>query len=160
MAVHLVSVDLPWGHIKEVLVPLSEHEQKLLEQMERALYAEDPRFASHMKGSATSAARKRIVLGIAVALVGLGLVVAGVSTELIVLGVLGFAAMVGGVAWVATPKRPSTTTLNAVGGKGASRATSARPPRGRARGPKRAKSGTLMQRMEQRWEKRRRDQQG
>jgi len=29
-------------------VPLSEHEQHLLEQMEQALYAEDPKFASQM----------------------------------------------------------------------------------------------------------------
>src|SRR5665647_2386418 len=33
-------------------VPLSEHEQHLLEQMEQALYAEDPKFASQMQGSA------------------------------------------------------------------------------------------------------------
>jgi hypothetical protein len=26
-------------------VPLSDHEQRLLEQIERALYAEDPKFA-------------------------------------------------------------------------------------------------------------------
>ena len=32
-------------------MPLSEHEQQLLEQMEQALYAEDPKFASQMQGS-------------------------------------------------------------------------------------------------------------
>ena len=31
-------------------MPLSEHEQRLLEQMERALYAEDPKFASALRG--------------------------------------------------------------------------------------------------------------
>ena len=32
-------------------MPLSEHEQRLLEQMERALYAEDPKFASSLRSS-------------------------------------------------------------------------------------------------------------
>ena len=34
---------------EEAPVPLSEHEQRMLEQMERALYAEDPKFASTMR---------------------------------------------------------------------------------------------------------------
>ena len=32
-------------------MPLSDHEQRLLEQMERALYAEDPKFATTMRGA-------------------------------------------------------------------------------------------------------------
>ena len=36
---------------EEVSVPLSEHEQRLLEQMERALYAEDPKFVSSLRGT-------------------------------------------------------------------------------------------------------------
>ena len=32
-------------------MPLSEHEQRMLEQMERALYAEDPKFATALEGS-------------------------------------------------------------------------------------------------------------
>src|SRR3712207_5805224 len=38
-------------HDEEDSVPLSEHEQRMLEQMERALYAEDPKFASALEGS-------------------------------------------------------------------------------------------------------------
>ena len=40
-----------WCDRQEVEVPLSENEQRLLEQMERALYAEDPKFASAMRGA-------------------------------------------------------------------------------------------------------------
>src|SRR6266496_322696 len=43
----------PTGHpsrggrtVRRGAVPLSDHEQRLLEQIERALYAEDPKFAS------------------------------------------------------------------------------------------------------------------
>jgi len=32
-------------------MPLSEHEQRLLEQMEKALYAEDPKFATSLRGA-------------------------------------------------------------------------------------------------------------
>ena len=44
-------------------MPLSEHEQRLLEQMERALYAEDPKFASSLRGKdPRSNFRRRVLL--------------------------------------------------------------------------------------------------
>ena len=44
-------------------MPLSEHEQHLLEQMERALYAEDPKFASSLRGrDPRSNFRRRVLL--------------------------------------------------------------------------------------------------
>ena len=150
---------------EEVAVPLSEHEQKMLEQMERALYAEDPRFATHMKGARSrSSSRRRTILGVCAALAGLGLVIAGVTTGLIILGALGFALMVGGVAWAVTPSRPTKTALHPVGGAGrpdASAASKTSPSR--SRGASRAKptkpsGGSLVKRMEERWEKRRRQQ--
>ncbi len=58
-------------------MPLSEHEQRLLEQMERALYAEDPKFATSMRSARSGAGdRKRIVVGVIAVLVGLGLLIA------------------------------------------------------------------------------------
>ena len=45
-------------------MPLSEHEQRLLEQMERALYAEDPKLASTLRGADLRAHhRRRVALG-------------------------------------------------------------------------------------------------
>ena len=71
-------------------MPLSEHEQKLLEQMERALYAEDPSFATQMKGHGRpSAPKTRLVGGIIVAVLGLAVVVLGVNAASIPLGVVG-----------------------------------------------------------------------
>jgi len=43
---------------QEDTVPLSEHEQQLLEQMEQALYAEDPKFASQMQGAGARVAAR------------------------------------------------------------------------------------------------------
>lgn len=147
-------------------MPLSEHEQKMLEQMERALYAEDPRFASQMKGSANSPNRRRIVIGVCGAAVGLGLVIAGVATEVIALGVVGFVLMVAGVAYAATPARKRSALKVVKEGGGAT--TAARPGRSGRRGgrsgPKstgpKSSGGSFTQRMEDRWDKRRQDGHG
>ena len=61
-------------------MPLSKHEQQLLDQMEQALYAEDPRFATQMKGVARRGAHKRHLIGGLGVLVGLALVLVGVNT--------------------------------------------------------------------------------
>jgi hypothetical protein len=54
-------------------MPLSEQEQKLLEQMEQALYADDPKFASNLRSPGTGATRKRAALGVLAVLAGMGL---------------------------------------------------------------------------------------
>lgn len=86
-------------------MPLSEHEQRLLDQIERALYAEDPKFASSYRS--TDLRRhysRRIVRCGFLFLAGVLMLLAGVITRLTVVGVLGFvvmlAALVLGVtAW-------------------------------------------------------------
>jgi hypothetical protein len=92
-------------------VPLSEHEQRLLEQIEQALYAEDPKFAQTWRvRDLRSLQRARAVRAGALILLGLGLLVAGVviqgSTIVVgvILGVVGFLAMLGG-AWLAMASR-------------------------------------------------------
>lgn len=133
-------------------MPLSENEQKLLEQMERALSAEDPRFASQMKGGTRPAAsRRRIAIGVGGVVVGLALVVLGVATSTVLYGGIGFAVMVAGVAWAMTPTRGS---LSAVDGEASRRTRS--PRRGRTPGGNRQSS--FGERMEERWDKRRREQ--
>ncbi|MCE0768700.1 DUF3040 domain-containing protein [Pseudonocardia kujensis] len=86
-------------------MPLSEHEQRLLEQIERALYAEDPKFASTVRGSKLrKPSRRRRLQGIALFAVGLVLLVVGVAVaplrDLVgavpVVSVVGFLAMLGG----------------------------------------------------------------
>jgi hypothetical protein len=82
-------------------VPLSEHEQRLLEQMERALHAEDPKFASALQGADLRALfRRRAALAVVGFVVGLGMLVAGAVLPLIALGIAGFVVMLG-CAWLA-----------------------------------------------------------
>ena len=69
-------------------MPLSEHEQRLLEQMERALHAEDPKFASALQGADLRALfRRRALLAVVGFAVGLGMLVAGVVVSQIPLSV-------------------------------------------------------------------------
>lgn len=125
-----------------MLMPLSEHEQRLLEQMERALYAEDPKFATSLRSASTRAARGKAVFGLLAVLVGLGVVLVGVALPLAVIGVVGFAIMLVGaiVAYAAftTPGVPASE--EAAGATEAPRA-----PKG---------SSGFMDKMEERWRKR------
>lgn len=82
-------------------MPLSEHEQRLLEQMERALYAEDPKFASSLRSSgAKPGARRSAVTGVLAALAGVAALVAGAATSIVLIGVLGFVLMLVGTVLV------------------------------------------------------------
>jgi protein-S-isoprenylcysteine O-methyltransferase Ste14 len=90
-------------------VPLSEHEQRLLEQIERALYAEDPKFASTVRGGRLrKPTRRRRLQGVALFVVGLVLLVVGVAVPQLwlgsfpVLSVVGFLMMLGGAVLAVT----------------------------------------------------------
>ncbi|MFW0107958.1 DUF3040 domain-containing protein [Rothia sp. P7181] len=95
-------------------MPLSEREQQLLAQLEQQLNAEDPKFASSMSSSETSSvvtySARHLVLGVLIALVGLGVVLAGVSTKLILLGVFG-CVITGVGVYVATLKDSSKAAV-------------------------------------------------
>jgi hypothetical protein len=87
-------------------VPLSEHEQRLLEQMERALYAEDPKFASSLRSAGPRpGSRRKAAVGVLTALVGFGLLITGAATSIVVVGVVGFLAMLVGTFLVVTTMR-------------------------------------------------------
>jgi len=129
-------------------VALSEREQKLLEQMEQALYAEDPRFATRIRSHGDARSKRRALIGVLGVLAGLGLVFLGVLQQQIWLGAVGFAVMVASGVWAFAPTRKS-------GPEGVVRSdgtTAARPATSRPAGP------GFMQRLEQRWERRERDQ--
>jgi hypothetical protein len=83
--------------VKEGIVPLSEHEQRLLDEIEQALYAEDPKFASSVRSArGHRRLRSSLLLGVLGVLAGLGLVLVGLLANLIVLSVVGFVLLVAG----------------------------------------------------------------
>jgi|SRR3954453_17541177 hypothetical protein len=133
----------------EEAVPLSEHEQRLLEQIERALVAEDPKFASTVRATdPRSRVRRRIILSGILLVAGAGLMIAGVLgvTRLNVfgvpvLGVIGFLVMFAAVLRGVTIYRRGTAPepLRVVGGR------SSRTPAGRQ---------GFVDRLENRWRRR------
>lgn len=153
-------------------MPLSEHEQRLLDQMERALSAEDPKLANALRGRVVSRHRRRAVaLAVAGFVVGAAMLLVGVVwPRLVAVSVAGFVLMlvsvVGGVnGWrtrapalrVVDPYQPGRRV--SVGGREQSiRPQPGRYPAGRPERPRRpAVRGSFMQRVEQRWQRRRSD---
>lgn len=118
-------------------MPLSDHEQQLLEQMERALATEDPKFASALRGSmAGRATPKAVGIAILAVVVGVGLMIAAVSMAIPLLGVAGFIAIVTGLSFAFSNS-----------GKNSSEAPQANN--------KKAKSApNFMQGLEDRWDRR------
>lgn len=125
-------------------MPLSEHEQRLLEQMERALYAEDPKFASSLRdGSGRRGNRRQVALGVLGVLVGLAVLVAGVAVSQELLGVLGFVIMLAGGFLAIRAMRVVETEA----------ADAAAPADGKAK-----RQPGFMNRVEDRWNRRRDEQ--
>ena len=145
-------------------MPLSEHEQRLLDQIERALYAEDPKFASTVRSTdLRTHMRRRLRRAAYVLVIGFVLLLTGVVTNIVV-GVAGFVVMLAALllalsAW----KRlggSSGTTLRAVGnGPGRTDRTAQRSCKPAKPAKPAAAGGSLRERLEERW-KRRWDERG
>lgn len=129
-------------------MPLSEYEQRVLEQMERQLSADDPKLATTLTTPRRSTGRKIVVAAVSV-LVGLLLLVLGVVKGVMIVGILGFLVMFGGVTYAVLG--PSAKEHS--GPRGVVTDSGHVAPRARARS--RARGDSFMQRMEQRWDKRR-----
>ncbi|GAU68252.1 hypothetical protein SSP35_07_00540 [Streptomyces sp. NBRC 110611] len=140
-------------------MPLSEHEQRMLEQMERALYAEDPKFATALEGSGLRTyTRRRVYQAVAGFLVGIALLMAGMVAQQIWISVVGFLVMLGCAVlavtgWRKAPKPGEQRAGEQRGGAGPGGGAGVQ-----ARQPKQRRS--MMNRIEDRWQRRRDEQQG
>ena len=153
-------------------MPLSEHEQRLLDQIERALYQEDPKFASTVRQTdlRTHMRRRLRRAGLVLAL-GFVLLLVGVVSTQIAISVAGFVVMVAALLLAMTSwKRLGQGSggadpgLRVVGGTerparpGKSSGRPSKP--GRTGKPSRpSSSGSITERLEERW-KRRWDERG
>ena len=131
-------------------MPLPEDEQRQLQEIERALYADDPKFARRIRAGdprvRSERALLRVLLGV---VIGAGLLAAGAVTHHAYLEAAGLViVLLSLVAAVASrrrylagarPARPAAGTTAATGTKG-------RPGQGRR--------ARMTGRMEQRWRRR------
>lgn len=83
---------------------LSEREQRLLEEMERGLYASEADSLNTSRVSGGGPSYRAIVIGSLIILVGIGALVGGVANGLIWLGLIGFVAMLGGALFMFDPR--------------------------------------------------------
>ncbi len=141
-------------------MPLSEHEQRQLEQIEQALYSEDPKFVHTVRSSDPRVHYKRRAYQAAAGFVlGVGLLLGGVISQYIWVGVGGFIVMLVCSMWAlaswrhisgmsatapfgpARPKRKGRVRRSR-----AERRAAGRVPRGAPQG--------MMERLEERWRRR------
>src|SRR5450432_2777431 len=101
-----------WGRGWEGTVPLSEHEQRVLEQIERALYADDPKFAATVRGIDPRTLHRRRYIRATVGLViGVVLLPLGIAIQQSEVSIAGFALMLvaflyGAATWRQTRETP------------------------------------------------------
>jgi hypothetical protein len=135
-------------------MPLSEYEQRVLEQMERALTSDDPRLANTLQSTGRGNALRYVLSGAGV-VVGLLLLVVGAATSRTWLGAIGFVLMFAGVvfAFLGPRKKQQEGPVGVVGEDG-----TVHTPRGARKPHKRqggSRSGGFLARLEERWENRR-----
>lgn len=128
-------------------MPLSDEEARLLHQLEQSLAAEDPDFASTLRGSKFMARNRRVALLAALGFIaGLVVMFTGAVSKMTWLGVLGFLVMVG------TAFLFSQAWKRGIGGREGELSPSSGS---QGRRPKQKSSGSFVDRMEERWQRRR-----
>jgi hypothetical protein len=136
-------------------VPLSEHEQRLLEQIERALVDDDPKFASSVRnGDRRLKARRRAQFGVVLVVVGLAVLVGGAVAQSFVIGALGSLVMFGGAALAVLHYKTATGAVEAGNGSSGSRGPATAGRTGRAGRAGRRGKQPLKSRLEERFRRR------
>ena len=117
---------------------LSEQEQRMLAEIESALYAEDPKFGSAMSGKSMGldsggtsrgfSPRVIAIIGVGLLLLIGGMALANISLWFVTLSVVGFLAMFGAGVWALTGSGDGAK-LGSVGADGSRSAAKSRKPR-------------------------------
>ncbi|WP_298252926.1 DUF3040 domain-containing protein [uncultured Arthrobacter sp.] len=122
---------------------LSEHEQRLLDQLEQQLHADDPKFAHSMASDTRKAmSTRRLVIGSLITIAGILVLLAGITYQNIFIGVAGFLVMGAGVYFATTKSKQVEVT---------------EPAGKRTKATSGGKSG-FMSGLEDKWDERKRDQ--
>lgn len=121
-------------------MPLSEQEQRLLEEMERSLYQNDSDFVARVTRRVGRPTYTSITLGVLLALAGVAVIVVGLAVRLPWIGIGGFVLMLLGVLWALRPGMRVRGT----------------PGQRPSRSPR--SGGRFMDRLNDRWDKRNQQQ--
>lgn len=136
------------------VVPLSDHEQRQLEQIEQALYREDPKFGRLVRSSDPRVHYKRkLAQALIGVVIGAGLLAAGIVTRRDYLEAAGAVVLLLGLIWTTVSwrrhlarVRPAKPARAKAKTKGQVRSAPGRPAQSRR--------ARMMERMEERWRRR------
>ncbi len=139
-------------------MPLSEHEQRQLEQIEQALYREDRRLARLVRSSDPRVHyRRRVAEAIVGLALGAAMIAAGIVLPIIGLAVAGFVVMLLCGIWALNSWRQMSTVAIAA----AAGATGVPAPTGQRRSRRSGRSrragaagGSFGERLDERWRRR------
>ena len=81
---------------------LSDHERKLLAEMEAALEQEDPRLLSTLTGKARTRQSSRALLGLSILALGAVVLISGLVAQATIVGVIAFVIFLAGVLLIIT----------------------------------------------------------
>lgn len=129
-------------------MPLSEQEQRLLEEMERSLYQNDSDFVARVSRRQGRPTYTSITIGVLGALAGVAVVILGLVMRQPLIGIVGFVVMLAGVLFALRPGMGAPKPSGR-----APRTTSSGGSRGPASGGS-SNGGSFMDRMNERWDKR------
>jgi Protein of unknown function (DUF3040) len=146
-----VTTHVPGAWFLGGVVPLSEHEQRQLEQIEQALYREDPKFGRLVRSSDPRVHYKRKLVQALVGIVaGGGAVAAGVVTHRPYLEYAGAALMALSLVWAVISWRRHVARVRPA----RARASQPRAAVGPGRSSRPGWRARMMERMEERWRRR------
>ena len=130
-------------------MPLSDHERRMLAEMEAAMAQEDPKLVSTLTGraslSALSASYRRLSVGAGLIFLGMATIIAGLIAKVTLIGIAGFGIALLGCLAIVSYFSGRSGAMSAAG------VTDAGSPQGKNKGKK---GPSWSQRMEERWERR------
>ncbi|MCU1545007.1 MAG: hypothetical protein JWP30_107 [Homoserinimonas sp.] len=143
-------------------MPLSEQEQRLLEEMERSLYHNDADFVATVSARRGRPNYRRIAVGSLIAVAGVVAIATGIMIKQPIVGVLGFVVIIVGILLgISHPRNrmsadsSRTSVPSGPSASGTSRSGSSSGASG-SRGGSRS-GGSFMDRMNERWDRRQDD---
>jgi Protein of unknown function (DUF3040) len=135
-------------------MPLSEHEQRILAEIERRLLEEDPKFAHQVGSSFRAHLGRRLKLAVAGFVLGLVVVVSSTFLENVAIGVAGFVIMLACVFLFVRTLRRRATVERPVSGPAPPTGSAPSQRRPGGKGGLDAWWGRMTDRWRSRWEER------
>lgn len=133
-------------------MPLSEQEQRLLEEMERSLYNNDADFVATVSSRGGRPNYRRIAIGVLIALLGVAAIVTGVVIKQPIVGMLGFVVVLtGALLAISSPRISGSHQFGEMPDSPGS------PVSGKSSSAGKARAGGFMDRMNERWDRRQDD---